>query len=184
MSTRFPPLPRDALDDAQRAVFDAIASGPRGGVQGPFTVLLRAPALADAAQRLGATLRFSGLLDDALREIAILTVSRRWSAQFEWFAHHPIALKAGVDAAALERLRQGEDPRFADTTQQLVWRLSRTVLDRGRLDDAEFAAGRDALGEARLVELLAVLGYYTLLSFILNVGEVAVPEPRPFPEAT
>ncbi len=184
MSTRFPPMAREALDDAQRAVFDAIASGPRGGVAGPFNVLLRAPAVADAAQRLGAGLRFSGQLDDRLREIAILTVSRRWSAQFEWFAHHPIAVKAGVDPVALERLRQGGDPGFADAAEQLVWRLSRAVLDRGRLDDAEFAAGRDTLGEARLVELLAVLGYYTLLSFILNVGEVAVPEPRPFPEAT
>ena len=184
MTTRFPPIPREALDDAQRAVFDAIASGPRGGVVGPFNVLLRAPVVADAAQRLGAGLRFSGQLDDRLREIAILTVSRRWSAQFEWFAHHPIAVQAGVDPAPLERLRQGEDPRFADAAEQLVWRLSRAVLDRGRLDDAEFAAGRDTLGEARLVELLAVLGYYTLLSFVLNVGEVAVPEPKPFPEAT
>ena len=184
MSTRFPPIPRDQLDEAQRTVFDAIASGPRGGVTGPFNVLLRAPAVGDAAQRLGASLRFSGMLDDGLREIAILTVSRRWAAQYEWFAHHPIALKAGVDAAALERLRLGEDPRFADPAQQLVWRTARRVLDRGRLDDAEFAAARDALGEARLVELLAVLGYYTLLSFILNVGEVPVPEPKPFPEAS
>lgn len=184
MTDRFPPIPRDQLDDAQRAVFDAIAAGPRGGVSGPFNVLLRAPAVADAAQRLGAGLRFSGQLSDRLREIAICTVARRWAAQYEWFAHHPIAVKAGVDPAALERLRQGGDPGFADATEQRVWRLSRAVLDRGRLDDAEFAEGRDALGEARLVELLAVLGYYTLLSFILNVGEVAVPQPRPFPEAT
>lgn len=184
MSGRFPPLPREALDDAQRAVFDAIASGPRGGVAGPFTVLLRAPAMADAVQRLGASLRFAGQLEDRLREIAILTVSRHWSAQYEWYAHHPIALKAGVDAEALERLRQKQDPRFADATEQLVWRLSRAVLERGRLDDAEFAAGRDALGEPRLVELLGVLGYYTLLSFILNVGQVPVPSPPPFPEAS
>ncbi|MBR0650919.1 carboxymuconolactone decarboxylase family protein [Roseomonas terrae] len=184
MSTRFPPIPREQLDDAQRAVFDAIVSGPRGQVSGPFNVLLRAPVAGDAAQRLGASLRFSGLLDDRLREIAICTVSRRWSAQYEWFAHHPIAVKAGVDPAALERLRQGEDPRFADAAEQLVWRLSRTVLEHGRLNDAEFAEGREALGEARLVELLVVLGYYTLLSFVLNVGEVPVPDPRPFPEAT
>lgn len=182
MSGRFPPLPE--LDEAQRAVAEAMTSGPRGGVIGPFTVLLRAPAVADAVQRLGAGLRFSGMLEDALREIAICTVSRRWQAQFEWFAHHPIAVKAGVDPAALERLRQGEDPRFADATQQLVWRLSKAVLDHGRLGDADFAAGRDALGEPRLVELLTVLGYYTLLSFILNVGEVPVPGEKPFPEAS
>lgn len=184
MSGRFPPIPDAALDEAQRAVAAAMTSGPRGGVIGPFTVLLRAPAVADAVQRLGAGLRFSGMLDDALREIAILTVSRRWAAQFEWFAHHPIAVKAGVDPAALERLRQGEDPRFTDAAQQLVWRLSRTVLDQGRLNDADFAAGRDALGEPRFVELLTVLGYYTLLSFILNVGEVPVPGDKPFPNAT
>lgn len=184
MSGRFPEIPAAALDDAQRAVVQAMTAGPRGGVIGPFTVLLRAPAVADAVQRLGAGLRFSGMLDDRLREIAILTVSRRWQAQFEWFAHHPIAVKAGADAAALERVRNGEDPRFADATEQLVWRLSKTVLDRGRLDDADFAAGRDALGEPRFVELLTVLGYYTLLSFILNVGEVPVPGDKPFPDAS
>lgn len=184
MSGRFPALAEDALDEAQRAVVQAMTAGPRGGVIGPFTVLLRAPAVADAVQRLGAGLRFSGMLDDRLREIAILAVSRRWQAQFEWFAHHPIALKAGVDAASLERLRNGEDPRFADAAEQLVWRLSKAVLDRGRLDDAEFAAGRDALGEPCLVELLTVLGYYTLLSFILNVGEVPVPGEKPFPDAS
>ncbi|MBR0681564.1 carboxymuconolactone decarboxylase family protein [Roseomonas eburnea] len=183
MSGRFPPLPREALDDAQRAVFDAIASGPRGAVGGPFTVLLRAPAMADAVQHLGASLRFAGLLDDRLREIAILTVSRHWSAQYEWFAHHPIALKAGVDAEALGRLLQRQDPQFADVTEQLVWRISQAVLEHGRLDDSEFAMARDTLGEARLVELLGVLGYYTLLSFILNVGQVPVPSPLPFPEA-
>ena len=93
MSGRFPPIPDIALDEAQRAVAAAMTSGPRGGVIGPFAVLLRAPAVADAVQRLGAGLRFSGMLDDALREIAILTVSRRWAAQFEWFAHHPIAVR-------------------------------------------------------------------------------------------
>jgi 4-carboxymuconolactone decarboxylase len=184
MSTRFPPIPPEAMDDAQRAVFEAIAAGPRGKVSGPFNVLLRAPAVADAAQRLGAGLRFSGLLDDRLREIAICTVARRWAAQYEWFAHQPIAVKAGVDPAALERLRHGQNPEFADPLEQLVWRLSLSVLERGRLHDAEFAEGREALGEARLVELLVVLGYYTLLSFVLNVGEVPVPDPKPFPEAS
>ena len=184
MTARFPAIPPEALDEAQRAVVAAMTAGPRGGVVGPFTVLLHAPAVADAVQRLGAGLRFSGMLDDRLREIAILTVSCRWQAQFEWFAHHPIAVQAGVDPAALDRLHDGEDPRFPDATEQLVWRLSKTVLDRGRLDDADFVAGRGALGEARFVELLAVLGYYTLLSFILNVGEVAVPGDKPFPDAS
>jgi len=90
-------------------------------------------------------------------------------------------VKAGVDPAALERLRLDEDPCFADATEQLVWRLSNTVLERGRLDDADFAAGRDALGEARFVELLTVLGYYTLLSFILNVGRCRCQRRSPSP---
>jgi alkylhydroperoxidase family enzyme len=170
MSTRFPPIPREQLDDAQRAVFDAIVSGPRGQVSGPFNVLRRAPVAGDAAQRLGASLRFSGLLDDRLREIAICTVSRRWSAQYEWFAHHPIAVKAGVDPAALERLRQGEDPRFADAAEQLVWRLSRTgagarTTERRRVRRRAGGAGRGAAcraaGRARLLHAALL---------VLNVG--------------
>ncbi|HZF74620.1 MAG TPA: carboxymuconolactone decarboxylase family protein [Acetobacteraceae bacterium] len=183
MSTteRFPPLPPEALTPEQRAVAQAILSGPRGQIQGPFNVLLRAPGVADPVQRLGAHLRFAGSLDPALREIAILTVARHWAAQFEWFAHHPIAASAGVSLEALERLRLGRDPEFADQGQQLAWRASVRVLRDGRLDDGLFAEARTSLGEEALVELLVVLGYYTLLSFILNVGRVAVPHP-PFEE--
>ncbi|HEY4253198.1 MAG TPA: hypothetical protein VGM87_18460 [Roseomonas sp.] len=182
MTERYPPLAAAAMTAAQAAVAEAILSGPRGQIQGPFNVLLRAPHLADHVQRLGAHLRFSGAMAGAEREVAILTVSRRWAAQFEWFAHHPIAMDLGVDAAAAERLRLGQDPAFPDARHHLVWRLSRRVLDTGRLDDALFAEGTAALGDEAMVELLTVLGYYTLLSFILNVGQVPVPD-APFPEA-
>jgi 4-carboxymuconolactone decarboxylase len=183
MTERYPPLAPEALNPDQKAVADVILKGPRGQIQGPFNVLLRAPHVADHVQRLGAHLRFSGALDDRLREVAILTVARHWSAQFEWFAHHAIAMDLGVDAEAAERLRSGRDPAFPDAAQQAVWRLSRIVLESGRLDDAQFAEGTALLGDEALVELLTVLGYYTLLSFILNVGRVSVPGDKPLPEA-
>ena len=182
MTERYPPLAPEALNADQKAVAEAILQGPRGQIQGPFNVLLRAPHLADHVQRLGAHLRFSGALDGRLRETAILTVARHWSAQFEWFVHHPIAMELGVDAEAAERLRLGGDPSFPDAAQQLVWRMSRQVLEAGRLGDALFEEGTALLGDEAMVELLTVLGYYTLLSFILNVGRVPVPE-KPFPDS-
>jgi 4-carboxymuconolactone decarboxylase len=182
MTERYPPLAPEALNPDQKAVAEAILNGPRGQIQGPFNVLLRAPKLANHVQRLGAHLRFSGALDGRFRELAILTVARHWSAQFEWFVHYPIAMELGVDAEAAERLRLGGDPGFPEAAQQLVWRVSRRVLESGRLDDALFAEATALLGDEAMVELLTVLGYYTLLSFVLNVGRVPVPE-RPFPDS-
>ena len=100
---RFPPLDPAAMSPEQKRVADAIASGPRGGLRGPFQAWLRSPELADRLQRVGEYLRFSSSLPPRLNEFAILITARAWNAKYEWYAHYPLALQAGLKAGVADR---------------------------------------------------------------------------------
>ena len=111
--TRTPEIVYAELDADQRRVYDAIVAGPRGQVQGPLKVWLQSAQLADRAQALGAFCRFGTSLPPRLSELAIITMGAHWRAGFEWFAHAPLAIKAGVDPAAVEAIRTSKPPKFA-----------------------------------------------------------------------
>ena len=116
-----------------------------------------------------------------LRELAICTVGQHWQANFEWFAHAPLAIEEGVDAGAIELLRTGESPAPLTDDEQLVYDLAREIITGGYLSDGSYARGIDALGNEMMVELIGICGYYTLISFTLNVFEVPVPDGEDVP---
>src|SRR5579871_5582209 len=107
---RFPEIPLEKMTPAQRTVADAIMSGPRKGMSGPFNAWLRSPELADRLQKVGEYLRFNTSLDKRLNEMAIIMSAHYWGAQYEWFAHAPLALKAGLDPAVVKALGEGRKP--------------------------------------------------------------------------
>ena len=115
---RFPPLSPDAMTDAQRAVAEAIVAGPRGGLRGPFQAWLRSPELAQRLQKVGEYLRFESSVPRRLNELAILITARAWDAQFEWFAHHRLALEAGLDAAIGADIAEGRRPTGLGSHEQ------------------------------------------------------------------
>src|SRR4029453_16941758 len=107
---RFKPLTWDQLNPAQRTMVNDLLSGTRGTVTGPFNVLLRSPEMGNRAQKLGEYLRFQTTVPRRLNEMAILMTARWWSSQYEWHAHKPLALEAGLDAAVLEHFPAGAPP--------------------------------------------------------------------------
>src|SRR5881394_51461 len=107
---RFPEVAREQMSEAQRRVYDAIAGGPRGGVRGPFAALLRSPELADRVQKVGEYLRFNSALPPRLNEFAILVNARFWGSKYEWFAHKPLALKAGLAPSIADDLARDRRP--------------------------------------------------------------------------
>lgn len=173
---RFPPLPEEAMSARQRAVRDAILGGPRGSLRGPFRALLRSPDLADRVQRLGEYVRFGGALPAKLTELAILLTARRWTAQFEWYAHRRLALAAGLSPAVADRIAEGARPEGMSTDEALVHDAARALLDEGQLSDALFDALAARFGERGVVDLVGTVGYYTLISFVLNVNRTTLPE--------
>jgi 4-carboxymuconolactone decarboxylase len=172
------------MDSAQKQVHDQIVSGRRGSFGGPFQLLIRAPGVCEHAAPLGEYLRWGTSLPDRLSELAIITTARFWRAQYEWYAHAPLAEKAGVPAAAIEAIRTGGTPQFAAEDEALVYRVCDELFRTQRLSEDSFKAANAAFGERGVVEIISIIGYYTLIGNTLNVFQVPLPqgEKLPFPE--
>lgn len=172
---RFPPLSDDALSDTQRAVVAAISSGKRGGVRGPFIALLHNPPLAQPVQALGEHLRFGTRFTPEVLEIAILVTAHHWQCAYEWYAHEKIARKAGLAIGIIEALAAGMAPANVDDESALVHRFARETLAAGAPSDATYADAERRFGKDGVLDLLGLVGYYSMLAFVLNTARPAVP---------
>jgi 4-carboxymuconolactone decarboxylase len=175
------PLPTlESMNPQQRAVYDNIVSGPRGRLVGPLRAVLHNPDLAERWQRLGEILRFDTVLPPKLNELAILVTARRWNSQIEWYIHSEAALNAGLAAEIIESLKQSRQPSFADESEALVYEYARQLHTHGTVEAALYEKAVQAWGPQGVVELTAVIGYYTMVSMTLNVHEIPMPdEARP-----
>ena len=172
---RFAPLDPDKMTPEQRKVADDIVSGPRKSLSGPFSAWLRSPQLADRLQRVGDYLRFHSSVPARLNEFAILITAREWTAQYEWYAHYPLAIKAGLDPRIAAELGAGKRPERMSDDEAAVYDFC-IELHRGRpISDKTFDAAMAALGEQGVVDLIAVSGYYDLVAMTLNAANVQVP---------
>jgi 4-carboxymuconolactone decarboxylase len=178
---RFPDLSREQMTDAQKRVHDAIAGGPRGGVRGPFAVLLRSPELADRVQKLGEYLRFNTAVPPRLNEMAILINARFWESKYEWYAHRPLAIKAGLAESIADDLAQNRRPANMKPDEALIYDFCTALHRQHAVDDALFKRAVATIGEQGAVDLIGVSGYYTLVSMVLNVAEIPLPAGVPSP---
>jgi 4-carboxymuconolactone decarboxylase len=108
--------------------------------------------------------------------LAIITVGAHWAAEFEWWAHTKNARHAGISEKTIEAIRRGETPSLDDDVSRAVHGVAHQLATTGHVDDATYKLAEDSLGPARLVELVALCGYYSLISFILNTFDVPLPE--------
>ncbi len=173
---RMVPLTREAMTPEQRDVADAIMAGPRKGLRGPFNVWLRSPELADRLQKVGEYLRFNSSLDPRLNEMAILMTAAHWRSPFEWYAHAPLAIKAGLAPATAASLAAGERPIGMRDDEAIIWDFCTEMRNNRTVSDSTYAAAVAAWGERGVVDLIAVNGYYDAVSMTLNIGEVLPPE--------
>ncbi|MGO4917303.1 carboxymuconolactone decarboxylase family protein [Pseudogemmobacter sp. W21_MBD1_M6] len=169
-------------DARQQDIHNAIASGPRGGVRGPLAVWLHRPELAAKAQDLGRYCRYDTLLADSLSELAILVTGRVFGSEYEWQIHKGFALKAGLSPLIIEAIRLNQRPSFDEPAQEVVHDVARAVHETRNVDDALYARAVSVLGEAALVDLIGLLGYYTLISLTINVFKVPPIGDDPAPE--
>ena len=169
---RLPVPDPDLMTMEQRAVHDAIANGPRGGVRGPLAVWLHRPQLADKAQQLGQYCRYETCLPPRLSELAILTTARVWDAAYEWQAHVPHALAAGLEQHVIDALAGDHVPEFMDDKDQLVYELTRELNLSRALSDATYNRADRLLGKDGTVDLIGLLGYYGLISMTIKAFAV------------
>jgi len=182
MPSRLPYLRYDDLDPRRRAVWDAVV-GSRGaglvnadgGLVGPFNAFVHAPGVGERLTALGQVVRFETSIERRLSEVAIITVGARWKAEFEWWAHARMARRHGVADEVVDAIGRGDDPPFTGDDERTVYQVARQLTGGGQVDAGTYAAARRLLGDAGLVELVSLCGYYTLVSFLLNAFTVPLP---------
>lgn len=181
---RFPDLKQDEMSPEQKAIAEAIASGPRHSIAGPFKAWLRSPVLADRLQKVGEYVRFQSSLPKALNEFAILIAGRHWDSAFEWDYHYPLAIKAGVSPTVLADLSDGRQPAGMTPDESLVYAFSTELRRDKTVSDATYAQALASLSERGIVDLVTVAGYYDIVCMTLQVAEVPVPADSKVPPLT
>jgi 4-carboxymuconolactone decarboxylase len=173
LMSRLDPPNTDALSHKQQEVHDEISAGPRGSVRGPLGVWLWRPEMASKAQALGQYCRYDSSLPPRLSELAILITARYWSSEFEWQHHKPIALDAGLNSELVEAIRVGSAPSFKNDDEHIVFQFATELLNNRVVSDTTYQSTIEALGKNTVVDLVALLGYYGLISMTINVFQVA-----------
>lgn len=173
---RFAPLTWAQMTPAQQQMTQSVLAGKRGSMQGPYNVLLRSPAIGQLAQQFGAHTRFESSLPLMLNELAILMVARFWTAQFVWWAHRRIAAEAGLAESVIQAIAQGQAPAELQGTAAAVHGFCDELLKTRRVSDERHAALVAWVGEQGVVDLMATMSYYTLVSMCLNVDQYPLPE--------
>ena len=164
------------MTDAQRKSAEEVALGPRGSVRGPFNVLLRSPELMSPLQKVGEYLRFRCQLDRRIAEMATLIAARHWTQNYEWSAHHPLALKAGLKPEIAQAIAEGRRPGGMAQDEEIVYDLLTEALQNKSVSDVTYERAVKQFGEQNLVDLLAIGGYYALLGMLMNVARTELPE--------
>jgi 4-carboxymuconolactone decarboxylase len=180
--SRLPHLRRDDLDADGRAVWDGLIGSragqlvnDHGGLIGPFNAFVHAPEVGRNLSSLGRVIRFGTSIERRLSELAIITVGARWKAEFEWWAHGRMAREHGVASAIVDAIGNGTDPPFEADDERTVYTAAAQLAKTGQLNADTYGKAQQLLGDAGMVELVALCGYYTLISFLLNAFEVPLP---------
>jgi len=173
---RFKELMPETMTAEQKKVANAIQSGPRGaGLRGPFNALLRSPELCDLVQRVGAYVRYSSSIPGRLNEMAIIMAGRKWTAQYEFYAHRKLAIEAGLRAEICDAIAAGTRPSAMQDDEAAVYDFCTELLASGQVSDANFKRIADGFGERGVIDLIGAVGYYSLVSMVLNVDGVPLP---------
>ena len=184
---RFSVTPFSEMTPEQRAAADALRSGPRASVGSsavaapdrvgsPFNIWIRRPELLDRLQRVGEYIRFKSSLPPRLNEFAILITARRWDAQYEWFAHHRLAMAGGLDAKIADDLANGRRPANMKPDEAVVYDFVTELNEHHGVTDETFGRATAAFGEPGVADLIAVTGYYVLVAMTVNVDRTPIPD--------
>ncbi len=169
----------ESLTPEQLEVYESILSGPRGRLIGPLRAALLSPELAKIWSAFGEQLRYNTSVPYQSKELAILVTGRHWSAQVEWWVHSEEASKTGISKDVIEAIKVGDPPPFQKSEDIAVYEFARQTLVNGRPDDQTYKKIVDLWGAKAVMELSAIVGYYTLVALTLNAHDIPLPDEVP-----
>ena len=183
---RMPPIPADKLTAAQRKAAEDFKAARSAEVSGPFWPLMRSPEVMSRARAMGDYLRFKSALPPRLSEFVILLTARRWTQQYEWNAHEPLAAQGGLSADIIKAVALGRRPERMAADEEAVYTFWDELQRNQSVSDGTYAKALAALGEQGVVDTLGITGYYTMLAMVLNTARTplpagATPALAPFP---
>jgi 4-carboxymuconolactone decarboxylase len=176
IGNRFAPLSYPSMTPAQKKMFENLISGERRGAAGPFNVLLRSPDMGDLAQQFGASMRFHSSMPRKLNEFAIIITARHWTSHYEWYAHRRAARDAGLNEAIITAVATGKRPAGMDADEEVVYTFCTEMLTTKQVSDKTFQVTKNKFGERGVVDLIGVMGYYQLVSMLLNADQYPLPD--------
>ena len=181
---RMPPIPKDKMTEAQKkALEEVMASRGAGGAEGPFVPLLRSPELMNRLQNLGEYVRFHNSIGAKLTEFVILLTARQWTQQYEYEAHQPLALKAGLNQEVISAITEGRRPTGMAADEEIVYDFCSELRQNQSVSDATYARALGKFGEQGVIDMTALAGYYTTLAMIMNVARSPLAEGKKAPLA-
>ena len=179
---RMPPIPKDKMTDAQKkALEEVMASRGAGGAEGPFVPMLRSPELMNRLQTLGEYVRFHNSIGTKLTEFVILLTARQWTQQYEYNAHQPLALKAGLNQEIISAITEGRRPTGMAADEEIVYDFCTELRQNQSVSDATYARAVSKFGEQGVIDLTGLVGYYTTLAMIMNVARSPLPNGKKAP---
>ena len=173
---RLPPIPAEKLTDAQKKAIEEFKAARSVDISGPFVAMLRSPEVMSRARAMGDYLRFRSSLPPRLSEFVILLTARRWTQQYEWNAHQPLALQGGLKAEVAKAIAEGRRPPAMAEDEDAIYTLWQDVQKNDGVSDATWSRAVAAIGEQGVVDVLGITGYYTMLAMVMNTARTPLPE--------
>ena len=172
---RMPPIPADKLTEAQKKAIEEFKAARSADISGPFVPLLRSPEVMTRARAMGDYLRFRSSLPPRLSEFVILLTARRWTQQYEWNAHAPLAVKGGLKETIVKAVAEGRRPDGMAEDETIVFSLFDEIQKTQSISDATYAKAVKAIGEQGIIDVMGITGYYTLLAMVMNTARTPLP---------
>jgi 4-carboxymuconolactone decarboxylase len=172
---RFPQLTMDQLDEKQKPLGEQIMKVSSVGLGGPYNPMIRSPVLGQRLFDLFYYLRWQTSVPTRLNEFAILVIARQWRSQVEWFAHAPLAAKAGLSADIIAELKANKRPSGMAEDEAVVYDFITELTTTQKVTDATYARAKKVFGDQQIVDLTAVAGNYVMVAMMLAMAEETVP---------
>lgn len=172
---RMPPIPVSQQTEAQKKAIAEFTAARKAAVGGPFVPLLRSPEVMNRARAMGDYLRFNSVLPPRLSEFAILITARRWTQNYEWDAHSPLALQGGLSADVIRAIAEGRRPERMAADEDILYTFCDELHRNQSISDPTYARTVATFGEQGVIDILGISGYYTMLAMVLNTARTPVP---------
>ena len=175
--SRLPPVQRDALDEAGKAVFDRVAGGRGLPRTGPGAVTMHSPGIAGPIQDLNQYLRKT-VAGSKYFELSALIAAREFDQQYEWSGHEPAALRAGLEQSVIDVVKFNRAVTGIPEKDATVIRLGRAIFRDHKVSSELWAKTVEFFGRQGAVEVVATMADYAMAGFILTAVDQRLPADR------